>query len=284
MYLRIEKTIKGVRVKNALIATTHYLQDVTATPRLDAEVLMAHALGIERDRMLLSYLEAPSPDNFADFVVRRLAYEPVAYITGKRDFWSICLNVGPGALIPRPDSEILIEVALGHFGVEGPKTILDLGTGPGTLLLSALSEWPNTHGLGVDQSEDALTYANANAKQLGMAHQARFERGDWAKSIDEQFDLILCNPPYVEANADLDPQVSKFEPKDALFAGEEGLDDYRTLAPQIARLVAPGGLAVIEIGSSQAEAVMNIFAAFPMDAVIHKDLGGRDRCIAFTPR
>jgi release factor glutamine methyltransferase len=282
MYLRIEKTIKGVRVKNALIATTHYLQDVTATPRLDAEVLMAHALGIERDRMLMSYLDAPSPDSFANFVVRRLAYEPVAYIIGKRDFWSIQLNVGPGVLIPRPDSEILIEVALARFGVAGPKTILDLGTGPGTLLLSALSEWPNTQGLGIDQSEGALTYAQSNAEHLGMAHQARFARGDWANGIDEQFDLILCNPPYVEADADLDPQVSKFEPQDALYAGEDGLDDYRTLAPQIARLIAPGGLAAIEIGATQAEAVLAIFDAFPLDAVIHKDLGGRDRCIAFT--
>jgi release factor glutamine methyltransferase len=282
MYLHIEKTIKGVRVKNALIATTHYLQDVTATPRLDAEVLMAHALGIERDRMLMSYLDAPSPDSFANFVVRRLAYEPVAYIIGKRDFWSIQLNVGPGVLIPRPDSEILIEVALAKFGVAGPKTILDLGTGPGTLLLSALSEWPNTQGLGIDQSERALNYAQSNAEHLGMTHQARFQRGDWAKGIDEQFDLILCNPPYVEADADLDPQVSKFEPQDALYAGEDGLDDYRTLAPQIARLIAPGGLAAIEIGATQAEAVVAIFAPLPLDAVIHKDLGGRDRCIAFT--
>ncbi len=282
MHCCIEETLKGVRVKNALTAVTHYLQQVTPTPRLDAEVLMAYALGVERNRMLLSYLDAPSPDDFAGLVVRRLAHEPVAYITGKRDFWTISLNVGPGVLIPRPDSEVLIETAVTHFSETAPNNILDLGTGPGTLLFSALSEWPNAKGLGIDQSELALTYANANATHLGMANQVEFKKGDWAQDVEGIFDLILCNPPYVETVASLDKQVVDFEPHDALFSGRDGLDDYQQLAPQIDRLIAPGGIAIIEIGYNQAQTVLALFEPYQLNAVIHKDLGGRDRCIAFT--
>ena len=181
----------------------------------------------------------------------------MAYITGQRAFWTIDLEVGPGALVPRPDSETLIAAATEHFGgTSGPTRVLDLGTGPGTLLLAALDEWPKATGIGIDASEAALAYARRNAGRLGMQGRAEFRLGDWAKGIDERFDLILCNPPYVAAGAETGPGVADYEPAEALFAGPEGLDDYRRLAPEIGRLLAPGGLAAIEIGVDQAESAV----------------------------
>ena len=154
----------------------------------------------------------------------------------------------------------MIAAAIEHFaGTAGPKRILDLGTGPGTLLLAALDEWPRATGLGIDASEAALDYARSNAARLGMADRAEFRLGNWAEGIDERFDLILCNPPYVAAGAEIGPGVAEFEPAEALFAGPDGLDDYRRLAPEVGRLLAPGGLAAIEIGFDQAETASALF-------------------------
>jgi release factor glutamine methyltransferase len=185
-------------------------------------------------------------------VQRRLAHEPLAYIIGRRAFWTIELEVAPGVLIPRPDSETLIEAALAHFGDTGPRRILDLGTGPGTLLLAALDQWPGASGIGIDASEAALAIARANAKRLGLAARAEFRLGDWSEGMEERFDLILCNPPYVEAGAALPADVADWEPHGALFAGRDGLEDYRRLAPQVPRLLAPDGIACFEIGQGQA--------------------------------
>ncbi|MGH6781116.1 MAG: peptide chain release factor N(5)-glutamine methyltransferase, partial [Sphingomonadaceae bacterium] len=201
------------------------------TPRLDAELLMAHALGVAREAMLLKHLDEATPADFPALVDRRAGGEPVAYIIGNRAFWTIELKVGPGALIPRPDSETLIEAAIDHFGQAGPANVLDLGTGPGTLLLAALAEFPEAHGLGIDASEKALAYAEANAAALGLEQRARFQLGDWAVDLERQFDLVLCNPPYVETSATLARDVIEHEPHSALFAGTDGLDDYRRLAP-----------------------------------------------------
>ena len=177
------------------------------------------------------------PERFFDMVERRKAGEPVAYITGRRAFWNIELHVGPGVLIPRPDSEVLIASALEHFeGGDGPRRILDLGTGPGTLLLAALDLWPDATGVGVDVSDQAMTYAAANARRLGFEGRVTLKEGDWANGIEERFDLILCNPPYVAEDAELGPGVREYEPDEALFAGKEGLDAYRELAPQLPRL------------------------------------------------
>ena len=200
------------------------------TARLDAELLMAHALGIERDRLLLDNARAVPP-GFAALVARRAAHEPVAYITGMRGFWTIDLAVGPGALVPRPDSEALLIAAAAHVGAGAPATILDLGTGPGTLLLAALDEWPGALGLGIDRSAVALSYARANAARLGMAGRARFVQGDWAAALAARFDLILANPPYIGTDEPLPDEVRAHEPASALFAGTDGLDDYRRLAP-----------------------------------------------------
>ena len=189
-------------IPRALARATEQLGKTSDTPRLDAELLMAAALGIGRDRLILSDPRGEAPDAFFEFVERRKKGEPIAYITGHRAFWTVDLEVGPGALVPRPDSETLIASAVEHFaGSSGPKRILDLGTGPGTLLIAALDEWPRASGLGVDASGAALDYARRNASRLGMADRAEFRVGDWAKGIEERFDLILCNPPYVADDA-----------------------------------------------------------------------------------
>ena len=258
------------------------LAGVSETPRLDAELLMAHALGVERNRMLLDPSRFAVPGGFEAMVARRLAHEPVAYIVGYRDFWTIRLTVGPGVLVPRPDSETLIEAAIAHFGARAPQTILDLGTGPGTLLLAALAEWPEARGLGVDASEPALGYARANADRLGLAGRATFRVGDWGRGIDGRFDLILCNPPYIAANETLMPDVAGHEPGEALFAGADGLDDYRRLIPDLPRLLAPGGAALLEIGASQHISVSALARAAGFAVAGRRDLGGRDRALVLT--
>jgi release factor glutamine methyltransferase len=266
-------------VRASLAEAARHLTPVSDTPRLDAELLMAHALGISRDALLLGHLDDPVPPGFPALLARRLVHEPVAYITGTRAFWSIELRVGPGVLVPRPDSETLIEAAVTHFAGRPPARILDLGTGPGTLLLAALAEWPEAHGLGIDASERALEYAEDNAIDLEMEERARFKPGDWAKDLHGRFDLILCNPPYIETGARLPAGVRDHEPADALFAGPDGLDAYRVLAPQIARLLAPGGIACIEVGAGQAEAVAAMLAEQGLRTGLRNDLAGIARCV-----
>lgn len=268
-----------MKVREAIAAASARLAGVSKTPRLDAELLMAHALGVERETLLLSNQEREAPDGFEPLIFRREGHEPVAYITGRRAFWTLELEIGPGALIPRPDSETLIEAAAAHFGKRGPRSIVDLGTGPGTLLLAGLDQWPEARGLGVDRSEAALEFARRNAGRLGFANRAQFHLGDWGSGIEDAFDLVLCNPPYVERDADLPREVSAFEPPCALFAGADGLEEYRKLAPQVARLLAPQGLACIEIGAGQVEEVRALFSREGLQTDSRKDLGGHVRCV-----
>jgi release factor glutamine methyltransferase len=272
-----------MRVRDAIAAAAGRLKASSATPRLDAELLIAEALGVEREAMLLSRLDDPAPPEAEPLLARRASGEPVAYILGRRDFWSIELEVGPGVLIPRPDSETLLEAAVAHFRGRSPGTILDLGTGPGTLLLAALAEWPQARGLGVDASEDALAYARRNAERLGLAARAELRLGNWTEGVERRFDLILCNPPYVEETADLPRDVRDWEPAQALFAGADGLHAYRRLAPQIPPLLAPGGIACFEVGAGQAEDVAALFEAQGLRAATHRDLAGHVRCVALTP-
>lgn len=243
---------------------------------------MAHALGDARETMLLSRMAEEAPRHFEGLVVRRLAHEPVAYITGRRDFWTIEIEVGPGVLVPRPDSETLIEAAQERFGDRGPATILDLGTGPGSLLLAVLDQWRQARGLGIDRSDAALGYARRNARRLGLAGRARFARGDWTAGLAERFDLVLCNPPYVEAAAALARDVSGWEPAEALFAGSDGLDAYRVLAPLIGSVIAPGGLACVEIGPAQAATAGALFEAAGLSVELRRDLAGRPRCLLLS--
>jgi len=270
-------------IARALADAARQLEKSSDTARLDSELLMAEALHIDRDKLILSPPSREIPKRFWDMVDRRKAGEPVAYITGRRAFWNIELHVGPGVLIPRPDSEVLIASAIEHFeGGEGPKRILDLGTGPGTLLLAALDVWPEATGLGVDLSRQALAYASANARRLGFEPRAKWLQGDWAQGLVEKFDLILCNPPYVADGAALGPGVREYEPDEALFAGEEGLDAYRALAPQLPLLLNEGGLAAIEIGQDQAKSVTKLLGRDGLRSRIAKDLGDRDRAVLLT--
>lgn len=272
------------QIDRALNRATDRLARTSDTPRLDAELLMAHALGIERDRLILDppqpvTLQAP----YDALVERRAAGEPIAYITGKKAFWNIELEVGPGALVPRPDSETLIAAAIHHFGgSERPGRILDLGTGPGTLLLAALDQWPRATGIGIDSSEQALGYARANANRLGLANRAHFKRGDWAEGVSEKFDLVLINPPYVALDGELGAGVAEYEPHEALFAGNDGLDDYRRLAPAVERLLEPGGLAAIEIGHDQGASAAALFEHEGLAPQLAHDLAGRPRALLIS--
>jgi release factor glutamine methyltransferase len=250
---------------------------VSETPRLDAELLLAHALGETREALLLSGQERAVPPAFDALVERRLAHEPVAYITGRRAFWSIELTVTPAVLIPRPDSETLIEAAVARLGAAGPARVLDLGTGSGALLLAALSEWPSAEGLGIDASEAALAVARDNAVALGLDDRARFAKAGWEQAGEGGFDLILCNPPYIATDEALPAEVYEYEPHGALFAGADGLDDYRAIAAALR--LPPGGIACVEIGHTQAAAVSALFAAAGFATAIRPDIAGRDRCM-----
>ncbi|MFL0671920.1 MAG: peptide chain release factor N(5)-glutamine methyltransferase [Erythrobacter sp.] len=268
-------------VGEAIRAAAERLAATSDTARLDAEWLMAHALGVTRSQMLLQAMRDAAPPGFAALVERRAAHEPVAYITGTAEFYGLTLAVTPAVLIPRGDSETLITAALEH----GPRQarVLDLGTGSGALLIAVLAQHPAWHGVGLDASRDALAVAAGNAAALGLADRSgwlvrNWHADDWTRGLGT-FDLILANPPYVEADAALDPQVRDWEPHAALFAGPDGLDDYRALIPQLAALMNVGGCAIIEIGAAQAEAVAAIAEAAGFISTLRRDLAGRARAL-----
>ena len=267
---------------NALAGAAQRLAKVSDTPLLDAQLLLAHALGIDRSKMLLKETVAVTGE-FEQLLARRLAGEPIAYIIGRRAFWTIELGVTPDVLIPRPDSETLLDAAAAHFGgTHEPRRDFDLGTGSGALLLAALDQWPKATGIGIDYSPGALAVAQRNAARLGMSDRADFRIGDWAVGITEQFDLILCNPPYVAAGTELGPGVADHEPHAALFAGEDGLDALRILAQQFPRLLNARGLAAVEIGHDQAESASQLLSRDGLTARLAHDLAGRPRAILLT--
>jgi release factor glutamine methyltransferase len=259
------------------------LDGVSDTPRLDAELLVAHALGLERSEMLLRQADLAVPEGFAAMLERRLVHEPVAYITGRQAFWDLELAVTPDVLIPRSDSETLIEMAL-----DGPQPgrVMDLGTGSGALLLAALSAFPQATGVGIDASQAAMAVAEGNAERLGFDARSQWQNASWRDAGWSgelgRFDLILCNPPYVETDAELAPMVAGHEPHSALFAGPDGLDDYRILIPQIPALLAPGGSAIFEIGHTQADAVRDMATAAGLSTELRRDLAGKPRALRFS--
>lgn len=251
------------------------------TPRLDAEVLLAHHLGCSRGEVLLNPNRNFDPQDYEKMVDRRASGEPVSHITGTREFWSLDLLVTPDVLIPRPDTETLVDVAL-KLCARAPSRILDLGTGSGALLLATLSEWSSATGLGVDASPAALAVAQQNAQRTGLANRAAFRTGNWGEGLIERFDLILSNPPYIAETEELSDEVRAHEPPGALFAGADGLDDYRCILPQLPDLLNPGGLAVLEIGHTQGPALLEMAEAHGFSASLHRDLAGRDRCVALN--
>ena len=263
------------------------LADTGDTARLDAELLMAHVVKVSRSELLLLHMNRdarPHLASFDRFVERRARHEPLAYLLGSQEFFGLELAVTPDVLIPRGDSETIVRAAL--EAAPRARRVIDLGTGSGALLLAFLSERSVAEGVGVDASAGALGVAAHNASALGMGGRAQFIKRDWTQRgwADGlgQFDLVLCNPPYVEDDAALDPDVRDYEPAAALFAGPEGLDDYRVIIPQLGKLLLPGGVAVLEIGHLQAESVGDIARESGFSVELKRDLAGRSRALVLT--
>ena len=257
--------------------------------RLDSRVLAGEVFGLSRESLLARDDQTARPEDLArldDLVARRIAGEPTARLLGRQEFWSLEFALGPETLIPRADSETIVEAALaGITDRAAPLRLIDFGTGSGCLLLALLCELPNATGLGIDASTETLAVAAGNAERLGLAARADFRLGDWGQGLSGPFDLIVSNPPYIRDGeiAGLAPEVARFEPRRALAGGADGLDCYRALAPDLARLLAPGGLAVLEIGQGQADGVEAILAAAGLKPAGRRpDLAGIDRAISVT--
>jgi release factor glutamine methyltransferase len=254
--------------------------------RSEAWLLLAAATGRERAALMAGVPETLGAEQQArldELVRRRLIREPLAYILGAKEFWSLRFEVGPAVLIPRPESETLVEAVLAQLADrDRPLRLLDLGVGSGCLLLALLSELPRASGLGVDASAAALALARRNAARLGLAAWAAFRHGRWGAGLRERFDVIVSNPPYVAERdwAGLQPEIRDFEPKAALVAGPDGLAAYRALAPHCARLLAQGGLCALEIGAGQGDAVAAVLAAHGLIVIERRrDLAGIERCL-----
>ena len=271
-------------IADAIRAAAERLSATSDTARLDAELLMAHVLGVSRSQLLLLRMRdeaAPHAAGFDRLVERRAAHEPVAHLLGVQEFFGLEFAVTPDTLIPRGDSETIVQAALDCAAQDA--RVLDMGTGSGALLLAFLHERPGAKGVGIDASAAALAVASANGQRLGLAERAQFVQANWLESGWAhdlgRFDLVLCNPPYVESDAILDPDVREFEPATALFAGPEGLDDYRAIVPQLGKLLVPGGVAIFEIGAGQAEAVGAIASESGFAAETRRDLADRPRAL-----
>jgi release factor glutamine methyltransferase len=257
------------------------------SPAIDARLLLEAAAQVSRTDILTDphrALGAEAADRFEGYLDRRARREPVSQILGRRAFWTILLKVTGDVLTPRPETESLLDVVLAAFPAERRFTVLDLGVGSGALLLAILAERPGATGLGVDISEAALAVARENAANLGLASRAALLRGDWTTGLAEaSFDLVVANPPYV-ATAEIEtlaPEVRDHEPRLALDGGADGLDAYRSLVPEILRVLRPGGLLAVEIGATQQEAIEALFRAAGAEHVTtHQDLGARPRVVA----
>ena len=254
-------------------------------PTREARLLLAHAFGLS-DAALLRDRHAPLPPGtglarFDALLERRAAREPMALITGRQGFWTLDLAVSPATLVPRADSEALVEAALARFP-GGTARVLDLGTGTGCLLLAVLGEWPQAWGLGVDLSPEAAALAAGNARRLGLAARSAFLAGSWAQPLSGRFDLVLCNPPYIESGAlpGLMPEVRLHEPSRALDGGPDGLDAYRAVLGVLGRLLTPDGAAVLELGAGQAAPVAALALRAGLTvASVRADLGGVARAL-----
>lgn len=271
-------------VSDAIRAAAERLSSTSDTARLDAELLMAHALGVGRSGLLIGMggNAWSVPPEFDGFVARRAAHEPIAYILGHQEFYGREFRVTPDVLIPRGDSETVIEAALETAA--DATHVLDLGTGSGALLISLLLELRGARGVATDISGPALAIAKANARDHELSEaRARFIQSDWRRPDWSQdlgvFDLIVCNPPYVESDADLGMNVRGFEPHGALFAGADGLDDYRILIPQFRCLLADGGVVILEIGADQGDSVSALGQASGFATELRHDLANRHRVV-----
>jgi release factor glutamine methyltransferase len=254
--------------------------------RREARLLLAAALAIDI-AVVLSHPERvlgrSERARFAELLARRAAREPTARVLGRREFWSLDFALAPETLVPRPDSETLVEAVLTNIGDRSAALrLLDLGTGTGCLLLALLSELPASTGIGIDLVPNAAAMARRNAAALGLAGRGRFIAGSWGTAITGRFDVIVANPPYIasEAIAALAPEVAQYDPRLALDGGTDGLDSYRALAPDVVRLLGESGVAVVELGADQARSVAAImWQAGLVIEKICRDIAGIERCL-----
>lgn len=260
-------------------------------PRVDAEFLLSHALGLERIMLYAHFdrpLERDELDRFRAMVKRRAQHEPVAYITGERGFWSIDLKTDARALIPRPDTETLVEQALERLPEGAARRVVDVGTGSGAIALAIAHDRPEVEVAATDVSAEALALARENAEALSLTDRVTLLKGDLLDALpggwrDPAPDMIVSNPPYVgEGERDVMGQdVLAHEPHQALFAGEDGLDILRRLVPQSFEALTPGGWLLCEMGYRQGEAVRALFEQSGFEQVeLYSDLGGNERVVA----
>ncbi|MFN2338752.1 MAG: peptide chain release factor N(5)-glutamine methyltransferase [Gammaproteobacteria bacterium] len=271
-----------VSIQSLLAAATEALSASSESPRLDAELLLAHALGKERSYLRSWPERCPTATETAEFhalLARRQAGEPVAHLLGVREFWSLDLQVTPDTLIPRPETELLVERALLHIPADRPASVADLGTGSGAIALAIASERPRARILAIDLSAAALAVARRNAAAHAI-HTVEFQEGDWCVGLPaDSFDVILSNPPYIAAQ---DPHLAqgdaRFDPRGALVSGADGLDDLRRLIPAALACLKPGGWLLVEHGYDQGPALLRLFeAAGYQDVQDHADLAGNSR-------
>lgn len=278
----------GTTIDNARRAVTARLKAAGIdTPDLDARLLIGRMLGLDLTAMIAQASHLLAPDEAAqleEIILRRLAYEPVARIIGMKEFWGLSLRLSPDTLVPRPDTETIVETALSLIDTTQPLRIIDLGTGSGAILLALLSECPKAFGVGTDISIDALMTARANARELDLADRMGFVAYDYASAMTGSFDLIVSNPPYIRSAdiATLDKEVRDHDPMRALDGGIDGLDAYRMIALQSAGLLKRGGLIVLETGHDQSDDVQAILAAagLPQAAAPGCDLAGIPRAVS----
>ncbi len=257
------------------------------TPALDARLLAAAALGITTSDLALHAHAAVAPAEartLEGFKARRLNREPVARILGHAEFWGLPFRLSPDTLVPRPDTETVVETALALYPErEAPLRVLDLGTGTGCLLVALLHERLSARGLGIDRSAGALATARANAEANGVGRRALFAEGQWGAAAGGPFDLVVSNPPYIASSVipDLDRDVREHDPVLALDGGPDGLVAYRAILADGPRLLRPGGFLLLEIGYDQGERLRGLTASGPLEFLgIHPDLSGNPRCVA----
>jgi release factor glutamine methyltransferase len=256
-------------------------------PVIDARLLVEAAADATRADIVTDPYRALSAEQEArleDYLTRRENREPVSHILGRKGFWKIMLNVTPDVLTPRPDTETVVEFVLRDFPEQARWSVLDLGVGSGAILLAILAERTAAKGLGIDVSEEALAVARDNAAALGLANRVALLRSDWTAGLEgDAFDLVVSNPPYIASHVieTLEPEVRDHEPRLALEGGADGLDHYRILAPEILRVLKPGGRFAVEIGFDQKDAVEALFReAGALGVQTLRDLADRDRVVA----
>lgn len=276
-------------IKTILISSKERLREACAQSyALEAEILLADILKISREKVVAYPERILSDDEIARFnanIERRLNNEPIAYILGKREFWSLDFIVTKDTLIPRPDSETLIEAVIDSVDDKNKEfSILDLGTGSGCLILSILNEFPKAYGLAIDINPASLEVAKQNSVNLGLANRVRFMLNSWTEGVTEKFDIIISNPPYIKNHdiENLSPEVRFFEPRLALSGGESGFDAYKIIAENINKVLKPDGLVFIEAGINQDMDIKSIFTNHGLEFKgFRQDLSGINRCVSF---